>query len=626
MEKRVDPFIKLSLADLAKTLSKNPELNFDFSFHSTYKPDSQTVTVSHYWTRLLDERKKDGMKSDVYLRAFGNRQYTNYTVVFKFWKWAETTPYPSFSKQLFSLLEDLRLERVMIKKRPGMARAFEARRTLFQKRFRDRFTYHKERKDWLDLLFCAAYLQVSERPTLLPNELTNLKLSLRRSASELKQAISTEDTETIVVQLINDLPPNMQDMTEAYFMMDPTVHLIDPEIPFPGEKNALVRDRDLDLDADPDPETSEEKLPTWHADQDQEGDSFLQFDLDEGAGTDLMGEGERQAESGDQAFASIQGQTKKSDGNQFDELPESEAKAPPSFTPGGLKRPTHDLNRLAEAHYTAIERPTSEQQAKYKEMKGQTVAAQKALKRSIQKLIEQKKQAPRQDLHAGRLGRKLLRLVTEDQNPRLFYKKQADSRELDVSFLLLVDCSASMHDKMAETHVGLTLFHESLKNLGITHAVTGFWEDALAADETHQPNFFSEVIQFEASLLPDQGPKLLQLEPEEDNRDGFAIRESVKKLVRRPETHKILIVFTDGEPSAFNYQEDGIVDTHQAVLEARKKGIEVIGVLLSDTYTQESEKETLKSIYGKSSLVIPSAEEIPSVLTPLLRKLLSNVI
>lgn len=626
MEKRVDPFIKLSLADLAKTLSQNPDLNFDFSFHSTYKPDSQTVTVSHYWTRLLDERKKDGMKSDVYLRAFGNRQYTDYRVVFRFWKWAESTRYSSFPKQLFSLLEDIRLEREMIKKRPGMVRAFEARKALFQKRFRDRFTYHKERKDWLDLLFCAAYLQISERPTLLPKELSNLKLSLRRTALELDLAQSTEDIQTIVVYFINDLPNHLQDMTEAYFMMDPADHQIDNEVPYPGEKNALIRDRDLDLEADPNPETSQEKLPTWHADQDQDGDSFLQFDLDEGAGTDLMGEGERQAESGDQAFASIQGQTKKSDGNQFDELPESEAKVPPSFTPGGLKRPTHDLNRLAEAFYTQIERPSIEQQAKYKEMQSQTVAAQKALKRSIQKLIEQKRQAPRQDLHAGRLGRKLLRLVTDDQNPRLFYKKQAESRELDVSFSLLVDCSASMHDKMAETHVGLTLFHESLKNLSIPHAVTGFWEDALAADETHQPNYFSEVIQFEGSLLPDQGPKLLQLEPEEDNRDGFAIRECVKKLIRRPESHKILLVFTDGEPSAFNYQEDGIVDTHEAVLEARKRGIEVIGVLLSDAYTQENEKETLKSIYGKSSLVIPSAEEIPSVLTPLLRKLLSNVI
>jgi nitric oxide reductase activation protein len=225
----------------------------------------------------------------------------------------------------------------------------------------------------------------------------------------------------------------------------------------------------------------------------------------------------------------------------------------------------------------------------------------------------------------GRLGKKLLRVMLDD-HPRLFYKKQAESRELDVVFTLLVDCSASMHDKMQETKIGIALFHESLKSLGIPHAVTGFWEDALSADENRQPNYFLDVIEWETSLLPGQGVKTMQLQPEEDNRDGFAIREMVKQMRRRPEKHKILIVFTDGEPSAFNYQDQGIVDTHEAVLLARKLGIDVIGVLLSDAYTQDQEKETLTHIYGKTSLIAPSASEIPAILTPLLRKLLSQII
>ena len=46
--------------------------------------------------------------------------------------------------------------------------------------------------------------------------------------------------------------------------------------------------------------------------------------------------------------------------------------------------------------------------------------------------------------------------------------------------------------------------------------------------------------------------------------------------------HKFLLVFSDGEPAAANYDQNGIVDTHVAVSEARKKGIEVIGMFLSD--------------------------------------------
>lgn len=626
MEKRVDPFIKLSLADLAKTLARNPNLTFDFSFHSTYRPVSQTVTVSHYWSRLLDVRKKEGMKSDVYLRAFGNAYFTDFNAVRHFFQHTESLQYPLFSKQLFSLAEDQRLERVILKKRPGMKRAFSARRELLQKRYRDRYSYHKEREEWLDLLFCACYLQMIERPALLPEPLTSLKPFLREWVENLNDIETSKACAELTTSFLSHIPENLKDMHEQYCLMDPIELQINEADPFPGEKNKLVSDRDLDLDQEPESGTSQESLPTWHADQDQEGDSFLQFDLDEGASSDLMGEGERQAESGDQAFASLEGESRSREGNQFDDLPSADSKHPPSVVPGGSGYSTNDINRTAEAFFSEINRPTSEQQEAYKKMESQTLTAQKALKRSIQKLIEQKHQAPRNDLHVGRLGKKLLRLVTDERNPRLFYKKQAESRDLDVTFTLLVDCSASMHDKMDETHVGITLFHESLKSLGIPHAITGFWEDALSADDEHQPNYFSEVVSFESSLLPRQGPKILQLEPEEDNRDGFAIREAIKKLIRRPESHKILIVFTDGEPSAFNYQEQGIVDTHEAVLEARKRGIDVIGVLLSDSYTQESEKETLKNIYGRSSLVVPTAEEIPAVLNPLLRKLLSKVI
>ena len=63
----------------------------------------------------------------------------------------------------------------------------------------------------------------------------------------------------------------------------------------------------------------------------------------------------------------------------------------------------------------------------------------------------------------------------------------------------------------------------------------------------------------------------MQLREEEDNRDGYIIRIVSEKLAKRPEKHKFLLVFTDGEPSALDYQQDGILDTHEAVKLARKK-------------------------------------------------------
>ena len=68
----------------------------------------------------------------------------------------------------------------------------------------------------------------------------------------------------------------------------------------------------------------------------------------------------------------------------------------------------------------------------------------------------------------------------------------------------------------------------------------------------------------------------MSLEPQDDNRDGVAIRVASERLLQRSHQQRFLIVFSDGEPSAFNYSQDGIIDTYEAVETARKFGIEVL--------------------------------------------------
>jgi nitric oxide reductase activation protein len=75
------------------------------------------------------------------------------------------------------------------------------------------------------------------------------------------------------------------------------------------------------------------------------------------------------------------------------------------------------------------------------------------LANTIEKTLEHKKNAPRKDLVYGRLSKRLLPLVF-DENPRVFYKKNQVSKEMDAVFTLLIDCSASMNNKMEETKRG----------------------------------------------------------------------------------------------------------------------------------------------------------------------------
>jgi len=114
----------------------------------------------------------------------------------------------------------------------------------------------------------------------------------------------------------------------------------------------------------------------------------------------------------------------------------------------------------------------------------------------------------------------------------------------------------------------------------------------------------------------------MQLHEEEDNRDGLMIRIVSEELAKRPEKHKFLLVFTDGEPSALDYFQDGIIDTHEAVKQARKLGIEVIGTFIEEDEHQDETVQLMKNIYQHHFLIASGTEDLRLQLKPLLKKLL----
>ncbi|MEB4797639.1 hypothetical protein P5G65_27445 [Paenibacillus chondroitinus] len=141
--------------------------------------------------------------------------------------------------------------------------------------------------------------------------------------------------------------------------------------------------------------------------------------------------------------------------------------------------------------------------------------------------------------------------------------------------------------------------------------------------EHEAPNLFQVAVDFGSSLVPGSGAALMQLEPQQDNRDGFAIRCMTERLLRRAERQRILLVFSDGEPSAANYNDVGILDTYEAVMRARRLGIEVISIFLASGGTvHETERAAMRNMYGRSSIVVPRVEELTEQLVPILRKLL----
>ncbi|MCT6543994.1 hypothetical protein N4301_14165, partial [Staphylococcus aureus] len=76
------------------------------------------------------------------------------------------------------------------------------------------------------------------------------------------------------------------------------------------------------------------------------------------------------------------------------------------------------------------------------------------------------------------------------------------------------------------------LFLEKLKSLKIKHDILSFCVDAFDSDEHAQPYIINDIINYDYSTFEKDGPRILALEPQDDNLVGVAIRVASERLMR----------------------------------------------------------------------------------------------
>ena len=90
---------------------------------------------------------------------------------------------------------------------------------------------------------------------------------------------------------------------------------------------------------------------------------------------------------------------------------------------------------------------------------------------------------------------------------------------------------------------------------------------------------------------------LQQCQPSGGNMDGASIRIAAMDLAKRPEKTKILIVLSDGLPSAYTCESEAIADVHSAVNWARSQGIIVVSVMYGETNFLKHNLPSYKKMY-----------------------------
>lgn len=589
-DEQLDAKQVMMLQDLARLLLKNEQTQVKIQKFPYYNPVQNVLITSWFWSHRPSHIEMAGLKTDVMLAAYGYHmmdvQIVNEVVQDKTFK------HPKFYQQLFKLLEDMRVLNSIKVERPSTAKLIDLRLDTRVSYTESQIKVYRTKTQYTDLLFL--YLEhafLSQDFFDIPSihsDLDDILVNMFLYLPNFFQNQNSEDNMYLAQRIMYQVDDILkEDMLNEYYYLPKTLYntLASPE--FDDLKRTDASQVDGQDDTSEDDDNESEKADSKSADSESKGGAYLEMELHEGQNSETLGNDEAR---------------------EGDAVGQSQA-----FQLDGVNKNVEIKWQIPEIEPQYV--------LEYQESKQDVQYEIKDLIQIIKKTIEREQRDARFNLTKGRLQKDLINWFIDDQY-KLFYKKQDLSKSFDATFTLLIDASASMHDKMAETKKGVVLFHETLKALNIKHEILSFSEDAFDSDDHAQPNIINEIINYDYSTFEKDGPRIMALEPQDDNRDGVAIRVASERLMRRNQHQRFLIVFSDGEPSAFNYSQDGIIDTYEAVEMSRKFGIEVFNVFLSQDPITEDVEQTIHNIYGQYAIFVEGVAHLPGHLSPLLKKLL----
>lgn len=617
---QIDPRLMLHYEHLAKALSHAPYLTLSERQLIEMRPQEQRISISVFWRHRDIKTIHLGRLSDMYLLTLGFWQEFKVKDWLKFEDEIEGHPLHNLLKQLVLLIEEFRLMDVVIKKRPGTEESLQVRRIAYAETHKHRFEVNTQKGFLADALMNYLYLAAHEGMMKLPqNEVSEEFEPLLFPFQQIYEVRSTQRSIDIVVKML----PLIEEIIKKdiilpyYAMMDS----IQEAVTFHEHKGVKSQECGNQNDRK---ETIEQLFRTWHRETKEETGVHLRFELERGnAGRTLSLEadegqdGNQISEEGIGGSPNVQATSQKFPVKKAKKIPRGKRQA-------GTEFGEQNINVIYEEKRIQSSKE-SEHLTTLANWRANQAPSVKALTTEFRKRLAQKEIAKRDYLSKGRLdSSKLVHFILENR-PKPFYQKNAPGKPLDAVFGLLIDGSASMLDKMDETKKAVLLFHDVLRQMEIPHEIVVFYEDAYEASPEVQPNTFEWIHKIEDGMK-DSGAAIMSLTAHEDNRDGFAIRWMTKRLQQRHEKHRFLLVFSDGEPSAFDYAQNGVKDTAEAVLEAEKQQIQVLHLFLNSEMPGEEQIQLFQMIYGTHTVAMDSVEKFTDITVRLLRNMLSLVI
>ncbi|MDO8355556.1 MAG: VWA domain-containing protein [Nitrospirota bacterium] len=160
-----------------------------------------------------------------------------------------------------------------------------------------------------------------------------------------------------------------------------------------------------------------------------------------------------------------------------------------------------------------------------------------------------------------------------DLSDRIYVRRERKERDVAAAFLVDVSGSTSRQLESGRRVIdlekeGLVLLCEALEAVGDQYALYGY-----SGQGRGQVDFLV-IKDFDDPLGGKAAQRLGGLVPMQQNRDGAAIRHATAKLLAREARTRLLVLISDGRPLDDGYKDEySLEDTKAALREARQRGV-----------------------------------------------------
>lgn len=201
------------------------------------------------------------------------------------------------------------------------------------------------------------------------------------------------------------------------------------------------------------------------------------------------------------------------------------------------------------------------------------------------------------------------------------FKKNRRQTAGECAFYLLIDNSGSMSESSGQTRKYINARRAAAV---IEEALHGLVPCKIALFNTKSSLTKHTVIKpFDVnSGKGNYSFSSLGYTPSGCNSDSIHIRVAMEELLRRKEQKKVLIVLSDGLPSAYASRADAIKEVQKAVNDAKRKGIVVISVMFGSSDFLTKNHQDFSDMYGRE-IVACQPESINKRLSDLFKQVLS---